>query len=194
MAEPKQSPSIEYARSLYADVLAWYHNADTKAQVILTLDGVFLGFLTSTIFSSRAELEAIVARFDRATWTYLGLMCISLVASIVSTVVALWSRLYRPGTITDMFEHAGVVVDDEATYVASTTWFFQHVSRLQAGPLARRLRAIDETFEIDARAAQIVALSKNVAKKHWAVDAGFVFFSLSLILFLAAAVSYLQRA
>jgi hypothetical protein len=33
--------AVDYARRLHDRILNWYKNADSKAQVLLTLDGVF---------------------------------------------------------------------------------------------------------------------------------------------------------
>ncbi len=38
------SEGLDYARALYELILNWYRNADLKAQVLLTLDGVFWPF------------------------------------------------------------------------------------------------------------------------------------------------------
>ena len=64
--------SLEYARRLYDRVLAWYESAERKAQLILTLDGLFLSFLTSSLLSKPADLRPVVERFGAETWVFLG--------------------------------------------------------------------------------------------------------------------------
>jgi hypothetical protein len=41
MLNDKKSPALEYSRRTFDGVLEWYKNADSKAQVILTIDGAF---------------------------------------------------------------------------------------------------------------------------------------------------------
>jgi hypothetical protein len=41
---------LNYAQSLYTNVLDWYRSAESKAQVLLAIDGTFLAFLTGLIF------------------------------------------------------------------------------------------------------------------------------------------------
>ncbi|MBV9773760.1 MAG: hypothetical protein JO040_07415, partial [Gemmatimonadetes bacterium] len=67
---------------------------------------------------------------------------------------------------------------------------FQHVRRLDARQFQQRMQRVDEADEIRALASQIHALSGRVARKHLYVNLGFVFAAASLILFLAAGLSY----
>ena len=46
------SHALEYTRRLYEEVLAWYNVAETKAQVILALDGILLGTFAGLTLTS----------------------------------------------------------------------------------------------------------------------------------------------
>ena len=48
---------VEYTRRLYANVLAWYDNADRKAQLILTANGGFLTVLVGFALSRPLEVD-----------------------------------------------------------------------------------------------------------------------------------------
>lgn len=48
--------SLEYTRRLYESVLDWYKNADAKAQVVLSLDGIFLTFVGTTVLKDAANV------------------------------------------------------------------------------------------------------------------------------------------
>jgi hypothetical protein len=94
MEQQTRDEALEYTRDLYKLVLDWYGNADTKAQILLTIDGAFLAFFTSSIFAKPEDLGFIIDKFWAGTWIFLGLMCICLVGSIVSALNCLRSRTY----------------------------------------------------------------------------------------------------
>ncbi|HEX7051748.1 MAG TPA: hypothetical protein VF188_16200 [Longimicrobiales bacterium] len=187
---PRSDAAVEYARRLFENVMSWYRGADAKAQVILTIDGAFLAFLTGAMFTEPGELRAIVAEFSAATWLLLLLMTLALVASIFSALACLWSRIYSRNEVRNLFDRLGVDVRDAGSYAPEVMWFFQFVGRLEAEPFRARLPSVDATFEVDTLASQIRALSRNVARKHLWVNAGFLLAGCSLVLFLAAGVGY----
>jgi hypothetical protein len=76
---------------------------------------------------------------------------------------------------------------DETTYTPAVTWFFQDLANLDPTVLALALRRVDATVATET-------LAQNVVAKHRWVNRGFFFFGLVLLLFLAAAVSYVARA
>jgi hypothetical protein len=78
---------LAFARSLYDKVLGWYHSADTKAQVILAIDGAFIAFVSSAVFLDPEELGKIVGSFSLFTWVILLCMVLTLLGSIAITLV-----------------------------------------------------------------------------------------------------------
>lgn len=52
VASPSDSDAVDYLRKLDESLRYWYSAADTKAQVALTLNGVFLAFLTGSVLTS----------------------------------------------------------------------------------------------------------------------------------------------
>lgn len=193
MANNEKSSALEFSRRNFDNVLDWYKNADTKAQIILSLDGAFLAFLTSFIFTKPDDLLAVFARFGAETWLLLGLMCLTFSGSIMSVIFCLRSRVYREAELDEMLEKGDVETADDKTYKAEFTTFFQFLSRLDAAKLSKTMLAADADFEIEALAYQTRKLSKNVIKKHKWVNRGFTLAGISLILFLGVAVSYLIR-
>jgi hypothetical protein len=85
--------STEYLRRLHDDVLSWYRTADTKAQLILTLDGIFITIVSANILVKPDELQARKESFGPVTWSLLGLAAAAMVCSVASAVVCLHSRL-----------------------------------------------------------------------------------------------------
>ena len=61
------APQLDHVRALDDRVIGWYRDAERKAQLILTLDGVFLSFLSASAFQKAADLRATTARFGPET-------------------------------------------------------------------------------------------------------------------------------
>jgi hypothetical protein len=181
----------EHAQALYDRVIGWYESAERKAQLILTLDGVFLSFVATSAFRDPADLRAATAQFGPETWLAVGLMAAALTASIVSSVVALRSRLESPS---DLARRIAADAEARGTHGPANTWFFQHLAGLDPERLGRTLAGADSAFAVRALAAQAALLSRSVVEKHRWVNRGFFFAGTVLVSFLAAAVSYVARA
>src|SRR5215210_7004418 len=87
-----EAASLEYAHRLYANVLSWYQSADTKAQVLLALDGVFLGLLAQGFVTEPERLRVALKVMGPATWTCLAAMTACLIGSIACAVLCLVPR------------------------------------------------------------------------------------------------------
>jgi hypothetical protein len=183
---------LEYSRRLYDSVLDWYKSADSKAQVALAIDTGFLAFLTSTIFSEPATLSKIISAFNFTTWLTLTLMLLSLIVSIGASIFCIWSRIYSPKEVRRIIKKAESKYQNSNIYPPETImWFFQFIEGLDEQKFQVTLGSIEENFELKVLAEEIFILSKKVRVKHLAVNIGFGFAALSLILFIVAAVSYL---
>ena len=186
------SNKLEYSQRLYESILDWYKSADSKAQVVLAIDAGFLAFLTSTVFSEPDNLRAILAEFNWLTWLTLFLMLLSLMISIGSSIVCIWSRIYSPDEVKRIIKKAELQYQDLNIYPpGKIMWFFQFIEGLNQQKFQSTLESVEEAFELKVLAEEIYILSKNVREKHFAVNIGFGFAASSLLLFVAAAVSYL---
>jgi Family of unknown function (DUF5706) len=175
VAQPLPAPALEYARRLYANVLAWYESAERKAQIVLTVDGVFLGLLTASFTSSVEDLRGVVDAFGPLTWISLGVALVMLLASLLSAVWCLRSRqVYGPASENP----------------AETMWFFRMIAAKQQAEFMKQARAVDEVTEVDALTSQIWRLSQIVAVKHKWANLAFGATGLSLFMFTLAAASY----
>ncbi|HEU5323008.1 MAG TPA: hypothetical protein VFX28_19540 [Methylomirabilota bacterium] len=190
MAESPKA-AVEYARRLYDNVLGWYHSADTKAHVILGVDGAFLAFLTAAAFRKPEELAAVLATFSPLTWALLGAMSLSLVGSMLAAVFCLWSRVHSASSIRATVEAAAARARPPAHYGPGALWFFQRVAALEPAKLLETLRGVDAELELEIMAGEAQALSGRVRTKHIAVNVGFVLAVTTFLLFLLGAVSYI---
>jgi hypothetical protein len=189
-ATPSSGPALDHARRLFDNCIDWYKSADSKAQVLLTLDGVFLAFLTSSVFGKPEDAAQVVRRFCVDTWILLAVMCLAMTVSIFSAICCLWSRTYSKQELKEEFAK---IVPDKDGYPPQVMWFFQFVQKLDRDTFTQQLLKIDEPFAIKVLANQIVELSRTVLEKHSWINLGFASAAISLIAFVAALVSYIVR-
>jgi hypothetical protein len=191
MGPPSQT-SVEYLRRLYANVFDWYKIADSKAQLILTLDGVFVTIVTGTVFAKPDDLAAWQRVFGLETWIFLSLAALTIMSSIICAILCLHSRLHE-ALLSDIVRHYHVNRDDIRTYVPGVAWWFGMIAKMEPKLIARYLQTADDTFEADALADQIVVLSERILRKHRSVNWGWLFAGASLLSLVAAGASYVLR-
>lgn len=156
--------SAEYLRYLYEDVLGWYKIADSKNQVLLTIDGVILSILTGTLLSKRSDLAPILQALGPETWALLLISCGSLLISVASAALCLVSRLHD-ARIDYFLQQFGVDPENPKTFNFHVLHWFGYLARLGAvipEDTVRCLRSGDLEFWRDALASHAVQLSQNV--------------------------------
>lgn len=191
--ERSSASSVDYARRLYADVLAWYRSAESKAQVILTLDGIFLGAVTGLTLGKREDVAEILHSFGFETSALLVAAGATLGFSIVSAVMCLFSRTYTDDGLRDFYRETGLDPRNASTYAPEAMWFFQHIAGLEREQFQAALASIDADQELRALGSQIHILSSNVTKKHEWVNRAFLSAGLTLIMLLALIADYAVR-
>lgn len=193
-SNPELSTALDYSRFVYTNVLDWYRNADLKAQIILTLDGAFVAFLTASLFKVPDDAAKITQRFTGYTWFFLTLMCLCLAASIVSALLCLWSRVFLL-TKRDkiLIREKTRISEGVHPYSPNVMLFFKTINWLDHDSFQEQLTTADTEFQIRALASQIYLLSRRTYVKHVLVNCGFMLAGASFILFLAGGMSYLVR-
>jgi hypothetical protein len=191
MPDSELSDALQYSRRLYERVIDWYKNADSKAQIVLTLDGAFLTFLTTPIFNKSDELSKITQGFNASTWLFLILMCLCLVSSIIIALMCLWSRVLFSAKRDKVLILEKEKMTGADRYSPNVMLFFKTITWLDHDKFQAQLVGVDKEFEIKALASQIYLLSKRVYVKHLLINTGFVLTGASLIFFLASGISYL---
>jgi hypothetical protein len=169
MPEPEvdQSTALAYANLLFANIVDWYKNADSKAQIILTLDGALIAFLTTSIFRKPGDLSEITQRLTLRTWLLLMAMCVCLVGSIISALMCLWSRVFL-GIKRDsvLGREKKKIRDGETHYSPNVMLFFKTICWLDHNIFQKQLETTDTSFQIRALGSQAYLLSKRVYRKH----------------------------
>jgi hypothetical protein len=184
---------VSRSTQIYANVLDWYKIADSKAQLILTLDGVFVTIVTGTVFAKPDELLARQRIFRWETWTLLSVAALAIVFSIICAVLCLHSQL-RESQLNFLVKDYGVDRKNIKTYTPAVAWWFGMIASLESDIVIKYLRKADEAFERDAMAHQIVVLSDHSLKKHRWVNRGWLFAAASLLSLVASGASYVLRA
>jgi hypothetical protein len=92
---PQVPPALEVARGLHAEVRASNRDLYTRAQIVLTLDGIVLGATAAALAGKPDDLRGAVNVFAATTWLALAVAGAALVASVLSCALALFSRHRR---------------------------------------------------------------------------------------------------
>lgn len=174
----------EFVRGVYESAVYWYTSAESKAQLIITLDGIFLAFVGSGLVGSKELIEKLY-------WlsaSLLLLMVLSVGISIYFGIRCVWSRIYQPEELRKYFKKEGVNVDDYKTYKPTVCWFFQMVSKLKEEEFTKRMKEVSPSFEVEALTSQAFILSGNVLKKHRYVNYSFFFVGSTLFFFVLSAI------
>ncbi len=190
MAE-QPNPPLDYVRRLYDNVLKWYEAAERKAQIVLTVDGVFLGLLTASFTSDVSDLQGVVRTFGSQTWACLAAAFVLLLASLLSAVWCLRSRhIYGPQAYLRKRHRPERSAERPSGNDAETMWFFEMIAEKEHAQFVSEARRMDETREIDALASQVWRLSNIVSEKHVWANRAFAATGLALVAFTLAAASY----
>jgi hypothetical protein len=200
------SQNLEYLRRVFDNVLAWYGVADSKAQLILTLDGIIITLSSSGLLVSPLHKEA---RAD--PWLLLA-AAVLLAMSIYFAVDAMHSNL----------SEANLRAMGSTGLAPEHMWWFGTIATLARTPREARYLSWRETLVVSvplaligrppvapmsgvdrvasyletmgaeqerrALASQIVLLSAHVLAKHRNVNRGWISAGCALGLLLMAMV------
>lgn len=183
MATDKSSEhdARDYTRRLYKHVEDWYTNADNKAQILLTLNGLFLGALGSAALFSGNSIRTAVSLFGFETFLFFLIFLFCLGASVTCSLFCLKSRL-----------HPNHMKQDELA-IPANLWFFQMVCAVRPREFVEKLHGVNAEREIEILARNIQTFASNVVRKHMWFNNGYRFFVLGLICFVVFMSSYVAR-
>jgi hypothetical protein len=75
--------TVEYLRHMYAMTRAWYTAAETKAQLLLAVNGLFVTVLFGILFGNSGDRHLEYAKFGSGTWVLLSVSAVALVIAII---------------------------------------------------------------------------------------------------------------
>ena len=182
---------LAYLRRAYESTRQWYSIIETKCQLLLGVNGVFVSVVFGSIFGKSEDVRPTVRLFGPETWIFCGLA----VASIVSAVVCAALSMYSLHGRASRDELADLEVDPAkpATYKPEALWYFGHLANLDYKTAVRLLREVGGISEIDVLSHHLITLSSRVLRKHNYANAGWILTAGSLIMIALAAASVILR-
>lgn len=185
-------PNVEYARRMYDRAIDWYKIAESKAQLILTVNGAFVTITFGLVSGSVPEHGRSRSVIGPETWVFLAVAVAAVCGSIAAATACLQSR--HDYNIRTDFKQLGIVRDDEATYRPEGLWYFGHLATLRWQWVVDKLRAADDHFELTTLTYNVHGLAKIVLRKHRLINAGWTLTSTALIALIAAGASVVIRS
>ncbi|HEX3960041.1 MAG TPA: Pycsar system effector family protein [Trebonia sp.] len=179
--------NVEYLRHMYGSTRAWYTASETKAQLLLAVNGVFVTVLFGLLFGRSIGTRSEVSQFKADTWVLIGVTAMCLVGAVSCATLSLWSL---HGRAEAEFAELEVEPGIPSSYRPEVLWYFGHIAHLQPDIVKDKLRTVDRQFEIDTLSYHVVDLAIKVFRKHRWVNAGWAFTALGLVALVIAGVSF----
>lgn len=183
----KDKANVEYLRHMYAMTRAWYTAAETKAQLLLAVNGLFVTVLFGILFGNSGDRHLGAANFGSGTWVLISFSVVALAIAIICAALCLWSLHGRAKAEFGSFQ---VDSEDPDSFPPEVLWYFGHLTHLKRDVVKKRLRSVDRRFEIETLSYHVVDLAHKVLRKHRYVNAGWAFTALALIALVAAGASF----
>jgi hypothetical protein len=186
--------ALDYVRGIETSLRYWYQEAETKAQVALTINAAFLAFLTGSILASPDQLSKTIEVFGPETWVFLVGMAVGLSLSIACAVVCLAARgVWSARAVNDDLTRYQVDPAKPETYAPEIAASFVLLARLDPDRFAEWVPTVDRPAVVRALATDLIRWSKNIAEKHKEVNISFLWTAVTLGFFLSTGVSYVIR-
>jgi hypothetical protein len=176
---------------MYDRVIDWYKVAETKAQLLLTVNGAFVTVAFGLVSGSIEELRRSLDAAGALTWLFLTLAVVALSGSISAAAATLLSQHGRH--IREDFAKLDIDPNDESTYRPEGMWYFGHIAQLQWRGVQSMLQDADDDLEVKVLTYNVHGLSKTVLRKHRLVNLGWLLATVTLLSLIAGAISLLVR-
>jgi hypothetical protein len=174
---------------MYDRAIDWYKVVESKAQLILTVNGAFVTITFGLLSTRLGELKRTMVGPE--TWVFMGVALLALCGSIGYATACLQSR--HEGNIRTDFAQLEVRPDDKESYRPEAMWYFGHVASLRWEWVTERLLAADESFELAALTYNVHGLAKVVLRKHRLANKGWTLTSVALVALIAMGTSIVLR-
>jgi hypothetical protein len=174
-------PALEIARRIHAEVISANRDLYTRAQIVLTLDGIVLGATAAALAGKPGDLRRTINVFATTTWVALAVAGAALIASVLSCALALFSRHGRD-------PNAAAV-----RYEPKSMWYYARIAALNPEQFVERMAQADTDFEIRARLWQVAIMAPIMVRRARWVNRAFASTALSFVAFALAATDYVVR-
>jgi hypothetical protein len=174
-------PALEVARGIHTEAVAANRELYTRAQIVLTLDGIVIGATAAALAGKPGDLRDAVNVFAGTTWLALAVAGAALVGSVLSSALALFSR------------HAGGPRAAVNTYEPANMWYYARIAALDPTQFVERTAQADADFEVRARLSQVAIMAPIMVRRARWLNRAFASTALSFVAFALAAADYLVR-
>lgn len=179
--DPAPTPvALEYARSLHAATIAANAALYTRAQVVLSLNGILLSILGGVVITNPADLRKTISIFGVTTWLALAVAGAALAASILAAALVIRPRGNK---------YSGQTL--ECTPI--NMWFFARIAQLKQDDFVSTGERMDAAFEIRVHLNDVTVMAPTMVRRVKRLSLAFFAMSLELLAFTVATADYLIR-
>lgn len=192
---PADVRAVEYARGVHRENLDFNRDLYTRAQIVLTLDGVVLAAVAAGVARDPADVAAIVRRFSSLTWVLLALATAALIVSVLSAAQALYSRhrrreRWRP----QLLPARWIRHQSQSAPGPWHMWYFGGIAEMPAEEFVdQALLELKNNpdYEAHVRLAHVWVMSATMVRRADQLNRAFVCTALALVFFALAVADYL---
>jgi hypothetical protein len=166
---------LEYLFKQFETILGWYKQSEEKAKFLVGLNTLVVGVVNGLVFVGADKMRAVRDIYSAPIWLLLGLSGVSLVASYLFILRAMWPR-----------HHAR----DPASERVERLWFFGDIAAMSKEEHRAAMAIWTEQDLEKAMVAQNHILSRNVWVKHEALNWAIALTIVALVLILALGLAY----
>jgi hypothetical protein len=192
VVEPSPTDGLDYVRNLYDVEVGWFRVAETKAQVILTVNGIFVSVLFGATLGKITNVRSLAALFGPETWVLLLISMGALTGAIGCAARSLWSWHRRRAS--EDFKRLEMDPAVPDSFRPEALWYFGGLAQLPVETAAKCLRQCGKEAEVAALSYNAVILSRSLVRKYRLLNAGWALTSVNLIAVMATGVSVFVRA
>jgi hypothetical protein len=180
-SENAQYQALEFARNIHSNMLETNRDLYTRAQWILTLDGLVVSLAAGRLLAAPIVLRPAIAEFTPVTWALLTGASLALIWSALGAILAIRSS-YKTG-----LHHVASAVKIQPEQM----WFFRHVAELSPSDYVEAGLRATNISETRARLSQAAAMAPNMLKRARWLNRSTFGAGLGIVLFALAVVDYI---
>ncbi|MCY4725960.1 hypothetical protein NYO98_06695 [Nocardioides sp. STR2] len=186
-------PALSFALIVRADLSNWYQSAEAKAQLILTVNGIFVAFLSSLVLRGVNTLYDSLSEFAFETWLLLGAMAACLASSIICAVLALANRGLRADRLAGLYRMHAVDPDIPETVRPEVVMHFYPISGLSNRAFVDRMVSVDTPFATRAIVNDSHVFACFIRAKYRWINRGYILMGATFVFFLMTSADYAVR-
>ncbi|MDH6215689.1 hypothetical protein [Streptomyces pseudovenezuelae] len=170
----------------------WYKVAESKAQFVLTVNGLLVTAIFSITAGHISDGREMAKVAGIETWCFFLFSTGALLGAVACAAACLWSR--HGSNYKGTFALLGMNPEDPTSYRPEVLWYFGDLAHLEMEPAAALISRADRKFEITTLSYNVVHLARIVLRKHRFMNAGWALTALAIASLILGGVSVFVRA